>query len=422
MSSPALQLASEKIKFEALFEHASLGILVIDQTGEIILANSFLLSQFGYADAGDLIGKKMELLIPRRFHSSHEQERSEFIKQPKRRPIGIRIDLFGEKKDGSEFPVEVSLSNYEAGKKSCVIAFISDISTRKEIEKAAILQKEQLAIVNRQIEQMNNELEQKVAIRTGELQQMLTELEISKDELFNALGKERELGELKTRFVSMASHEFRTPLSTILSSTNLVSKYIKEEEQDKRDKHINRIKSAVTNLTDILNDFLSIGKIEDGKVEANFLTFNIHEVVSAVCNEIGEITKPGQQIVYRHHGSEMVTLDVFLFRNIMINLLSNAIKFSPENSTVEVDTKLTDQEITISVKDTGIGISEADKVQLFERFFRGANVTNIQGTGLGLHIVENYVGLMNGRINFTSKLEKGTTFYISFICNAVSMI
>jgi PAS domain S-box-containing protein len=422
MSSPALQLASEKIKFEALFEHASLGILVIDQTGEIILANSFLLTQFGYADAGELVGKKMELLIPRRFHSSHEQERGGFMEQPKRRPIGIGMDLFGEKKDGSEFPVEVSLSNYEAGNKSFVIAFISDISKRKEIEKAAILQKEQLAIVNRQIEQMNNELEQKVAIRTGELQQMLTELEISKDELFNALGKERELGELKTRFVSMASHEFRTPLSTILSSTNLVSKYIKEEEQDKRDKHINRIKSAVTNLTDILNDFLSIGKIEDGKVEANFLTFNIHEVVTAVCNEIGGIAKPGQQIVYRHRGSEMVTLDVFLFRNIMINLLSNAIKFSPESSMVEVDTELNDQEITITVKDSGIGISEIDKVHLFERFFRGANATNIQGTGLGLHIVENYVGLMNGKIYFNSMLEKGTTFHISFDCNAVSML
>ena len=422
MATPELQLANEKIKFEALFEYASLGIMVVNQKGEIILANGFLLSQFGYDDVSELMGKKIELLIPGRFHHTHVHDRNEYIAKPQRRPMGLGMDLYAAKKDGSEFPVEVSLSNYEGDGESFVIAFISDITKRKEIENATIKQKEQLALINKRIEEFNIDLEQKVALRTNQLQETLTELEISKEELQKAFSKEKELGDLKSRFVSMASHEFRTPLSTILSSASLVSKYIKEEEQEKRDKHTNRIKSAVNNLTDILNDFLSIGKIEDGKVVANFSLFNIKELITTVCNEIAGIIKTGQQITYHHQGGQMVHLDTSLLRNVMINLLSNAIKFTPENGKIEVVSKLNDTLFSLTVKDSGIGISEEDKVHLFERFFRGANVTNIQGTGLGLHIVEKYVELMNGDIDFKSDLETGTSFTITFDSNATNTL
>ncbi len=422
MATPELQLANEKIKFEALFEYASLGIMVVNQKGEIILANGFLLSQFGYDDVSELMGKKIELLIPGRFHHTHVHDRNEYIAKPQRRPMGLGMDLYAAKKDGSEFPVEVSLSNYEGDGESFVIAFISDITKRKEIENATIKQKEQLALINKRIEEFNIDLEQKVALRTNQLQETLTELEISKEELQKAFSKEKELGDLKSRFVSMASHEFRTPLSTILSSASLVSKYIKEEEQEKRDKHTNRIKSAVNNLTDILNDFLSIGKIEDGKVVANFSLFNIKELITTVCNEIAGIIKTGQQITYHHQGGQMVQLDPSLLRNVMINLLSNAIKFTPENGKIEAFSELNDTLISLTVKDSGIGISEEDKVHLFERFFRGANVTNIQGTGLGLHIVEKYVELMNGDIGFKSDLETGTSFTITFDSNAANTL
>jgi len=422
MSTPELQLAIEKIKFKALFEYASLGIMVVNQKGEIILANSFLLSQFGYGDALELIGKKIEFLMPGRFHATHVDDRNEYIAKSKKRPMGLGMDLFATRKDGSEFPVEVSLSNYEGDGEPFVIAFVSDITKRKEIENATMYQKEQLAIVNQQVAQFNTILEQKVALRTAQIQETMTELENSKEELLTALGKEKELGDLKSRFVSMASHEFRTPLSTILSSASLVSKYLKEEDQDKRDKHINRIKSAVNNLTDILNDFLSIGKIEDGKVVAHYTTVNLKEFITALCNEMMGICKTGQQIIYRHKGGQMVELDPFLFRNVIINLLSNAIKFSPANAVIEVNSELSETQILLKVKDKGIGISRADKAHLFERFFRGANVTNIQGTGLGLHIVEKYVELMNGHINFKSELEKGTTFTISFSRNDAIML
>ncbi|MCU0381856.1 MAG: HAMP domain-containing histidine kinase, partial [Chitinophagaceae bacterium] len=191
-------------------------------------------------------------------------------------------------------------------------------------------------------------------------------------------------------------------------------KYTQTEEQNKRDKHIQRIRSAVSNLTDILNEFLSIGRIEEGRIQANFSLFNIKEQVMLVANEMQSILKPGQQIRIRHHGPLMVNLDLSLLRNVFINLISNASKFSSDNTTIDVETEVNEKQILISVQDHGIGISDDDKKHLFERFFRGKNVTNIQGTGLGLHIVSKYVELMNGQIEARSELENGTTFLIRF--------
>lgn len=407
------KLQQEKNKFEALFQHASMGILVANAKAEILLLNNFLLSQFGYEDQNELVGKKIEALIPSRYHSKHVDHRDQYIENPKPRPMGLGKDLFAVKKDGSEFPVEVSLSNYVIGKDSFTIAFISDITKRKEFENAIHQQKEQLAVTNSKIEELNNELEEKVETRTKQLKDTLAELETSKDELTKALSKEKELSDLKSRFVSMASHEFRTPLSTILSSASLVAKYVEAEEQEKRDKHIHRIKSSVNNLTNLLNEFLSIGKIEDGKITANNLHFNIKELITALCSEMESIAKNNQQIRYIHTGDEMIFLDPALLRNIITNLLSNAIKFSPEGSLIEVTSNVVKEKIILTVKDNGVGISREDQEHLFERFFRGTNVTNIQGTGLGLHIVGKYIEIMDGEIEFESELEKGTKFIIT---------
>ncbi len=407
------KLQQENEKFEALFQFASMGILVANAKAEILLLNNFLLSQFGYENQAELIGKKIETLIPNRYHSKHIHQRDHYIENPKPRPMGLGKDLFAVKKDGTEFPVEVSLSNYVMGEESFTIAFVSDITKRKEFENAIHNQKEQLAFTNSKIEELNDELENKVALRTKQLQDTMQQLEISKDELTKALSKEKELSDLKSRFVSMASHEFRTPLSTILSSASLVAKYVEAEEQEKRNKHIHRIKSSVNNLTNLLNEFLSIGKIEDGKITSNNLNFNIREMIAALCSEIESITKVNQQIIYAHAGEEIIFSDPVLLRNVLTNLLSNAIKFSPEGSIIKVNSSVLKNSIVITVKDNGMGISEADQEHLFERFFRGANVTNIQGTGLGLHIVAKYIELLDGKIVFESELEKGTTFIIT---------
>jgi PAS domain S-box-containing protein len=413
-STSAHILLKEKEKFEALFQYASMGILVIDALGKIMLANNFLLQQFGYEKPEDIIGKNVETLIPQRYHHKHTQHLAHYGKKPERRPMGIGKDLFGVKKDGTEIPVEISLSHYEDDDGNFAIAFISDITKRKEIENAVIQQKEQLVDINLKIEELNNDLEQKVELRTEQLQETLMQLQNSKEELTKALSKEKELSDLKSRFVSMASHEFRTPLSTILSSASLVAKYTETAQQENRDKHINRIKTSVSNLTDLLNEFLSIGKIEDGKIIAHYSHFNLKELLETVCAEMQHLVKSGQLIKYTHHGNEVVYLDATLLRNVILNLLSNAIKFTPENGTIIINTIANDKEVTISVKDSGLGISKEDQEHLFERFFRGTNAANIQGTGLGLHIVSKYIELMDGQISYNSELEKGTEFIIKF--------
>lgn len=408
------ELQKEKEKFEALFNYASIGIVVTDATGKIVMANNFLLAQFGYGEQEELLGSYIEKLIPRRYEERHLKHREQYNKKPERRSMGTGRDLFALKKDGSEFPVEISLSNYNTSDGMFVIAFVIDITKRKEIENNVLMQKEQLQQTNEHIELLNNELEEKVALRTNELQKALQVIEASRDELTNALNKEKDLGDLKSRFVSMASHEFRTPLSTILSSASLLAKYVKEDEQDKRDKHIQRIKNSVGNLTGILDEFLSIGRIEDGKIEVRYTSFNVKDFINELCVEMHSLVRSGQDIRYSHTGPEIIELDKSLLRNIVLNLLSNAIKFSHENGVIEVTTNTGNNGFHLCIADNGIGISPEDQQHLFERFFRAANATNIKGTGLGLHIVARYAELLRGHIEFTSELEKGTSINIRF--------
>ena len=389
----------EKHLVEALFIHASIGILVANSSGEIILANPFLLSQFGYSDE-DLIGKKVEILIPQRVHHKHVHHREKFTAHLQNRPMGAGMDLFGIHRDGTEFPVEVSLCHYGNGAGNFVVAFVNNITIRKKAEQ--------------EIRRLNDELEDKVEERTHQLKETLNKLEVSKEELARALNKEKELNELKSRFVSLASHEFRTPLSTILSSTYLFQKYVTTEEQPKREKHVERIVSSVNTLIDILNDFLSVGKIEEGKIQLKSSEFNIEELIGRILNEIRSIQKPGQAITYAHIGEGEVFLDPSLLKHIVLNLLSNAIKFSPENAEIQLKSEVRTGQLVLSVSDQGIGISKEDQAHLFERFYRGSNVSNIQGTGLGLHIVAKYAELMNGKISCESEIQKGTTMNVIF--------
>ncbi len=395
-------LSSEE-KFSALFDFATEGIIVINSEGLIVLSNPASEKLFGYHES-ELIGKPVEMLIPKRF-GDHTHHREKYADNPRPRSMGIGMNLYGKKKDGEEIPVEISLSPYRSGKNHFVIAFIIDITIRKKNEEIQKKQKEEL-------QALANELDKRVKDRTMILEEALHELENSREELSIALEKEKELNELKTRFVSMASHEFRTPLATILSSLSLVTKYGEIGEKESQAKHINRIKTSITHLTEILNDMLSLSKLEEGKISASPELFNIKEFISLAIQELQGLTKPGQQIHFHHFGNQEVYLDNKILKNILFNLVSNAIKFSPESKPIEVFTTVNTSFIEIKVKDNGIGIPEEDQEQLFQRFFRGQNAANIQGTGLGLNIVARYVELMNGTITFESKPEKGTIFII----------
>lgn len=215
----------------------------------------------------------------------------------------------------------------------------------------------------------------------------------------------------------MASHEFRTPLSTVLSSASLLSKYTTTEQQDKRDKHIARIKGAVKNLNDILEDFLSLGKLDEGKVTVAAAPFALNEFINETIDDVRGLLKNGQQIVYNHNGEVSVNTDKKLLKNILLNLISNAVKFSPDSGIVTVASEVKGDTATIRIKDRGIGISDEDQKHLFSSFFRGSNAINIQGTGLGLHIVKRYLELLNGSAELKSELEKGTEITVKIPIN-----
>lgn len=389
---------------DALYKYATEGIVVVNKEGVIVMLNPKALEIFGYNES-ELPGKKIECLIPSRLSKSHVSNRDEYSANPHARGMGGSLDLFAKRKDGSEFPVEISLSPFKTSEGEFIMSFVIDITERKKHEDI-------IREANQQIHTLNAELEERVNQRTQELAKAISKVERSQAEVMRALQKEKELNNMKSQFVTVASHEFRTPLATILSSASLIGKYPLEEDEPKRLKHIQRIKSAVTNLTEILNDFLSIGKLEEGRIHSVTVHINLPEFLQSILSQISLICKEGQKIQYAYEGPSEAWVDNQLLRNVLLNLLSNAIKYSEPNTSIHFTILNSPTEIQITVRDEGMGIPEKDQLHIFDRFFRADNAGNIQGTGLGLNIVKNYVDLMKGTISFTSNEKKGTIFQV----------
>lgn len=398
--------------FREIFHSMSEGIVMVDESGKIAIANPVAEQVFGY-NPNELNGKMLESLLPERYRDKHSMFRNGFNANPEPRKMGIGRDLIALRKDGNEFPVEISLSYTRVKGNLLVMAFISDISQRKKAE-AALKQSEEQLIV------YAAELEKKVLTRTEALNSTIIKLEEevnerkkAEEEVRKSLERERELNELKSKFVSIASHEFRTPLSTVMSSASLIQQYKDKSELDKVDKHIHRIKLSVNHLTSILNDLLSLGKLEEGKIDIVNEDIDILNFLQEVKEEITTL-KEGQEVKI-NCGSEVkvIRTDVRILRNILFNLLSNASKYSEVNKSIYLDCSLDDHIIFFNVRDNGIGIPKEDQKHMFDRFFRASNAGNIEGTGLGLNIVKRYVELLNGSISFTSEYGKGTTFSVS---------
>ncbi len=410
--------SSSKI-FKEIFFSASEGILLVDTSGTIQLVNPACEKMFGY-DPGELTGQSLEILLPQRLRRAHTQQREVFHKNPAPRRMGVGRDLVGIRKDGSEFPVEVSLSHHRVENNMLIMAFVIDITERKKAEESVKRSEEQLLTYAA-------ELERKVQARTEALnktvqdlekanqflQEQITERKKAEEEARRALERERELNELKSKFVSIASHEFRTPLSTILSSAALIGQYRQKGELDKIDKHIQRIRSSVNHLTAILNDFLSLGKLEEGRIDVQREEIMLTHLIREVIDEMKPQLREGQTINLTTRGNEKPAFtDARIVRNILFNLLSNASKYSGAAQPIETYLQFLDNHFEISITDRGMGIPLAEQKHLFERFFRASNAGNIQGTGLGLNIVKRYVELLHGEINFTSEEGKGTTFTV----------
>lgn len=400
-----------RIQFQEIFEGSTEGIVIVNKTGTIIEANPSSERIFNY-NKGELIGKALDCLLPDRLRVKHKQFREQFHQAPSPRNMGMGRDLMALRKDGSEFPVEVSLSHTESNGHFLIMAFIIDITQRKKAENALKQSEEQLIVYA-------TELERKVEARTEALNELVHKLENevqerkkAEEEVRKLLERERELNDLKSKFVSIASHEFRTPLSTILSSTSLIQQYKERSEFDKQDKHINRIKSSVNHLTGILNDFLSLGKLEEGKLEVVIESFTLQDFLNEVLEEVKPILKEAQSLDIDISKNYKVDTDPRMLRNILFNLLSNASKYSDKAKKITLQCLCEGGQLRLIVYDQGIGIPESEVKHLFDRFFRASNATNIQGTGLGLHIVKRYVDLLKGTISFTSEEGKGSIFTI----------
>lgn len=252
-------------------------------------------------------------------------------------------------------------------------------------------------------------------ISNKDLTESILAMELSQEKVNRLLDKEKHLNSLKSRFVSMASHEFKTPLTAIQLSAELLSNIGVELDHPTVKKYTGTIKNASKNLTNILNDFLSLELLESGRIDPILGDFDLVKFATDITEDMQSLAKKGQQISYRHVGKDrVVTLNPSLLKNSIINLISNAIKYSGTDSLIGFSTRITASRLTIIIRDNGIGIPKDDQKHLFEAFFRAHNTGNIPGTGLGLNIVTRYTSLMNGKIRFKSKLGSGTVFTITF--------
>ncbi|MBK9061341.1 MAG: PAS domain S-box protein [Flavobacteriales bacterium] len=376
---------------ELLFSTAAEGLVLVDRTGTVRMNNPRLLEMFGYEE-GDLLGRSIDLLLPKSFRTAHLAQRSNYNARPAKRHMGRGRELNGVRKDGTIFPVEVGLNHFTVDKELYVMALVTDITERRKAEDA--------------LQRNTAELEKRVEERTAELAKGARAVEL-------ALEREKELSALKSRFVSMASHEFRTPLSTIMGSADLIARYTEGPGNEKVHKHVQRIRAKVRELTAILNDFLSFERIGQGDLPSVPEDLDIVHLCIGLIEELRGMTKPGQALEFDHTSDERtVTLDHSTLVNTITNLVTNAIKYSPEGRPVILRTSVDNGCLRVAVIDKGMGIPSADQAHLFEPFFRAQNVLTIQGTGLGLNLVKRYLDLMGGTITFTSTPGEGSTFNV----------
>lgn len=367
---------SERNHFATIFHESLNEIYVFDaETLKFLNVNQGAQKNIGYT-LKELLNKT-PLDLKTQINETEYRARINLLKKDKVEKI--EFETIHQRKDGTTYPVEVHLQRSNLGDNEVFIAIILDITERKNYTR---------------------ELELKVEERTEQLK--------------NALSKEKGLNELKTQFLSLVSHEFKTPLSGILTSSVLLSKYTSTKDQDKRNKHIKIIADKVHYLNTILNDFLSLEKLETGKVTYNVNHFKLSKVVDEVIYNANMLLKEGQHIDYPNNINDVsLYQDEKIIGIILTNLVNNAIKYSSEGSKVSIKIDQNKDVTTIKVKDEGIGIPLKDQKSIFERYFRAENVINIQGTGIGLNIVKNHIENLGGTVYFESEENLGTTFTIT---------
>ncbi len=273
-----------------------------------------------------------------------------------------------------------------------------------------------------ELKNLNDELESRVEKRTAELRTKNDQLEqemskriLIEKELKKSLEKEKEINELKSRIVTTISHEFRTPMTTIMSSAQLMDRFIsKGGDVERLKRHTATIQKNVQALIELMNDVLMVERLDSKKHDIDLQPINIGEFFADIVEDARIGIGRNHQFEYKTNTlPDELMIDKKLLKQIVGNLLSNAFKYSEHGKTVFLIVFVDDEKLKITVKDQGIGIPEENQKNLFDSFFRAKNVTNIEGTGVGLTILSKSLDLLGGTISFESKEGEGTTFFVS---------
>lgn len=395
-----------------LFEAIPGGIFIVDQDTNIVALNAVAEKMFGY-EKGELLNQSKDILLPKRYLSTHKNQLNYFTNQINKGKKTRGLYLFGLTKNNTEFPLEISINSFTIYEKKYLMALVIDMTIRSETEK--------------KIDSLTVDLTEKVIKGTAELQNTINQLkEVNRNykkelkrrieienKLKKALQKEKELNELKSKFLSLVSHEFKTPLSGILTSAILLEKYQLTKDQDKRDKHLKTITNKVQYLNNILNDFISLERLDSSNENYKFKNFNLSKVINEVVYNANMLLKSGQRINIPLNSSDyMLHQDEKILELILSVLIYNAIKYSPENSEIDLEISRNTNNIIFTIKDQGLGIPKNDQKFVYNRYFRAENVLNIQGTGIGLNIVKEHLKNLGGSINFMSTENKGSVFFV----------
>lgn len=386
---------------EAIIENAIDGLITIDHAGTIESINPSACTLFHYSEE-EMVGNNISMLMPQ---PDRSQIGSYLFNQKKYEGtsgIGLHRELIGLKKDGCQFPFQLGFTELKYSGRIIYAGFIHDLTKERDAE---IKLQDNTASFEEQVEE-----------RTKSLRNSLNTLQKTQDELNHSLDKEIELSQLKSRFVSIASHEFRTPLSMVQLSASLIDSYADTMDSQSIRKHVVKIKDAVNNITAILNDFLSLEKLDSGMVRVKNNSFNLAEMAGELADEMQVAIKGNQKIIFKHRGAEtMVNLDQNLLKNCMVILIDNAIKYSGPDTEIHFYTKINEKNCTVRICDNGMGIPVSEQKHLFQPFFRANNTGKISGNGLGLSILSRYTALMNGKVSFTSRVNRGTLFTLTFL-------
>ncbi len=377
--------AQAERRFRELLEAAPDAILEIDADGRIVLLNEVAEKMFGYS-RDELLGQRVEFLIPSDLRARHEGHRSAYRGHPATRPMGSGLDLYAQRKDGARFPVEISLSPVKSEEGFRVSAIIRDVTERKQTEQKIKALHEtftrELSATNQQLELRNREVER--------------------------------ANRLKSEFLASMSHELRTPLHTIIGFSELLTEELKGPLNEDQKRFISHIHKDSLHLLELINEVLDLSKIEAGRLELHPEPFEMAAAMDETLSSIRALAAPKSITVERRAaGGVPLHADRVRFKEILYNLLSNAVKFTPDGGKVWIEAAVeVDSIVTISVVDTGIGIAADEHESVFDKFYQVGPTTKgvREGTGLGLAITKRLVEQHGGKLWLESEPGKGSRF------------